>query len=356
MPNEPEVPPEPSTAIVRADVAQALVDADAIVTRRPPALVLAEARAAAVALTQVIAAKKHKVMFNDEQYIENEDWQTIARFYGLTVKIESDQFCTYGDASGFEATAVILDINGVERSRATAMCLNDEENWSVRKKYGYVFILKDGTTSAEEPPDLWKTCVLEPTGKIRDDGSPVMRPKKIKECIGEEKVPLFMLRSMAQTRAASKAFAMILRFVPVLAGMKATPAEELPGAVIVQTDDQGHEVTIPKPAEKPQAHRATGTGPQPPAPANPAPTPAQRAASTKPRTTDPTKKISEPQRKRLFAIAKEYGVSQDDLKTYCADVLHVESSTDILVKDYDAFIDWIKGGSDPSGINQAMGE
>src|SRR5262249_19610449 len=46
---------------------------------------------------------------------------------------------------------------------------------------------------------------------------------------GVEKVPTFQLRSMAQTRAASKAFRLALSSVVVLADYAPTPAEEMPG-------------------------------------------------------------------------------------------------------------------------------
>src|SRR5678816_2244550 len=53
-------------------------------------------------------------------------------------------------------------------------------------------------------------------------------PKKERVLVGEEGVPSFQLRSMAQTRAASKALRNALAWVVVLAGYRPTPAEELP--------------------------------------------------------------------------------------------------------------------------------
>ena len=143
---------------------------------RPPAVVLQEAKKAADALRDVIANKKRPVIFNGEQYLEFEDWQTIGRFYGVTVKIAATRPVNFGDVIGFEAEAIVLHTgSGREVSRAEAMCLNDERNWKDK--------------------------------------------------------PLFQLRSMAQTRAGSKALRNVLAWVVVLAGYKPTPAEEMDGVI-----------------------------------------------------------------------------------------------------------------------------
>src|SRR5262245_61168552 len=164
MPLETETEPVEALA-VRPPVV------DALILQRDPTDALAEATRAANALMRVMAGKKHKVVFGDEQYIENEDWITIGHFYGVTAQLESDRYVQFGETDGWEATAILISRDGRTLGRSTAMCLNDEKTWR---------------------------------GK-----------------------PLFQLRSMAQTRASSKVHASVLRFVPVLAGFKATPAEEL---------------------------------------------------------------------------------------------------------------------------------
>jgi hypothetical protein len=139
---------------------------------RPPQTVLEEAGKAAEALKDVISKKKKPVIFGGEQYLEFEDWQTIARFYGVTARVKSTAHVQYGDVHGFEASAeTILVGSGQVISGADAMCLNDEKNWK---------------------------------GK-----------------------PMFQLRSMAQTRACAKALRNVLAWVVVLAGYKPTPAEEM---------------------------------------------------------------------------------------------------------------------------------
>src|SRR3990167_8707810 len=63
-----------------------------ITIARDPVVVLEEAKRAAKALKDVISKKEKKVMMNGEQYLEFEDWQTVARFYGATVKVVSTEF------------------------------------------------------------------------------------------------------------------------------------------------------------------------------------------------------------------------------------------------------------------------
>ena len=141
---------------------------------RDPQEVLDEAMRAAKLLTSVINQKAHPVRFRGETYLEFEDWQTVGRFYGATVRIISTTFVTFGDVVGFEARAECVDQRtGNILSCAESMCLSDEDNWKNK--------------------------------------------------------PLFQLRSMAQTRSGSKAFRNVFSWVVVLAGYKPTPAEEMEG-------------------------------------------------------------------------------------------------------------------------------
>lgn len=145
-----------------------------MIVSRPPDVVLQEATEAAKALKHVIDNKAKKVIFNGNVYLEFEDWQTVAKFYGATVKVSDTKFVEYGEVKGFEARAVVINVStGMEISGAEAMCLNDEPNW--------------------------------------------------------KKKPLFQLKSMAQTRASAKALRNVFAWVVVLAGYKPTPAEEMDG-------------------------------------------------------------------------------------------------------------------------------
>ncbi len=127
---------------------------EAVALVRSPQLALSEARQAADALMAVIAAKKNKLEFNGEQYLENEDWQTISTFHGCTVDIEWTRPVVLGDAMGWEARAVLIDRNGRVLSHAEAMCLNDEERWSARPKYAWAYCKKSGGTEIICPTRL----------------------------------------------------------------------------------------------------------------------------------------------------------------------------------------------------------
>lgn len=159
-----------------------VVEEKALVTQEPPkqSLVLEGdpdmqmdfAIKAANALMRAVSQKKKPVMIRGEQYLEYGDWQVLGRFYGATASVAWSKKLTNeeGKFIGYEARAEVLH-NGVIISAAEAMCMKEERNW-----------------------------------KDRDE---------------------FMLRSMAQTRAASKALRNAYGWVAELAGMKSTPAEEM---------------------------------------------------------------------------------------------------------------------------------
>lgn len=169
-----EVPPV--TALVP-------IQADAMAIQREPDVVLAEATKAAHALAQVIESKPNKCVIRGKTYLQFEDWQTLGRFYGVTVKASSTKYVEFGEGydqvRGFEATAeaLLVSTNQVISS-AEAMCLDDEDKW--------------------------------------------------------HDSPFFQLRSMAQTRACAKALRNVLAWVVVLAGYNPTPSEEMDG-VFVET-------------------------------------------------------------------------------------------------------------------------
>jgi len=198
---------------------------DGLVMSRPPEVVLEEAGKAAKALQRVIESDPDKLVMNGKTYLKYEHWQTVGRFWGYSCKEDGDpEPVMLGDAAGFKASAVILDRDGVIRSRATAYCMNDEDKWSTRPKYAYVYVLKGGGTSVEDPGRdqlIWEEKTIK--------GKKKRVPKKERRLIGNEKVPMFQLASMAQTRAGSKAFRNLLSWVAVMAGFQSTPAEEMDG-------------------------------------------------------------------------------------------------------------------------------
>jgi hypothetical protein len=179
--------PESKESVVMdpiADDTALVASAAQLVIARPPQVVLDEAHRAARALKDVLDAKPSKVIFNGEQYLEFEDWQTLGRFYGVTAKVVSTAFVEYADVNGFSARAVALRADGAEISAAEAECLHDEPNW--------------------------------------------------------QKKPLFQLKSMAQTRACAKVLRNVLAWVVVLAGYRPTPAEELPTERVSSAATKAH--------------------------------------------------------------------------------------------------------------------
>jgi len=154
--------------------------------QRAPEEVLREASLAAKALRDLVEAKPKKVVLNGKTFLQFEDWLTVARFYGITVASRVTNYVERGRVVGYECHAeAILVSTGQVIGAGQAECLDDEKNWNMRPVY------RDG------------------------------------RCVGEEKVPLFQLRSMAQTRAQAKALRSILAWVVVLAGYAPTPAEEM---------------------------------------------------------------------------------------------------------------------------------
>jgi hypothetical protein len=137
-----------------------------------PQAVVASGQKMASLLQGVIAGKKKPVMINGEQYLEFEDWQLLARFNQLSVKVDWTKPVLEKDVIlGYEARAVVLARDGREVSSAESMCLRNEKQW----------VNKD----------------------------------------------LFQVRSMAQTRACAKALRNVLSWVVVMAGYKSSVSEEM---------------------------------------------------------------------------------------------------------------------------------
>lgn len=243
----------------------AMVNPDLALTRRPEE-VIAEARRAARALMEVVNQKADPVIFNGERYLDFQDYQTLGRMFGVTAKIVSTEAVEYAGARGFLARAVALRHDGAEISAAEAICLNDEETWSVRAKYDWHYVTKSGKLSAEDPGKdeiIWEDNPDKPGKK---------RPKKQRIKVGDVPVPAFQLRSMAQTRAAAKALRMVLGYVPVMAGIRATPAEEMTGDE--QPDGAPKKPPVKMPTRKGEAPPQANAAPAAPgAPAGDAPKP-----------------------------------------------------------------------------------
>lgn len=133
------------------------------------------------------------------------------------------------------------------------------------------------------------------------------RPKYEKNASGQrvqvsaEKVPTFQLNSMAQTRAIGKALRGNLAFVVALAGYDPTPAEEM----------TGNEARKEKAAEP-----SNGNG--------------------------STNRISDPQRKRLFAIAHEASCPTNNLVLLFQRKYGFNQAFEITKDKYDAIVEDVR--------------
>lgn len=133
---------------------------------------VAEAQGKAAILKSIVDNQHLYVMIGESKHLELEAWLTIARGYGYSARIAWTHPLEDG---GYEARAEAIDGSGNVVAAAEAECGTEgDENWISK--------------------------------------------------------PNFQQRSMAQTRAIAKALRSSLSWVVVLAGYKATPAEEMTGA------------------------------------------------------------------------------------------------------------------------------
>jgi hypothetical protein len=137
-----------------------------------PALVLERATTTANALKPVLVGQDLTSNIRGKEHVKVEGWQTLGAMLGVT------PICTWTrrveePAKGWEARVEARTLDGRVIGAAEAMCDRSESKW-----------------------------------KTSDD---------------------YAIRSMAQTRATSKALASVLRFIVTLAGYSGTPAEEMDG-------------------------------------------------------------------------------------------------------------------------------
>lgn len=140
-----------------------------------PKVALERAKETADALASVIKGTSMVVNVKGKDYLTVEAWQTLGSQVGVTPVIVSTTKLSEPD--GWEARCEARTFDGRVLGAADSMCLATEPDWG-------------GDSSKRDRQD-------------------------------------FELRSMAQTRAMSRALASVLRFIPTLAGMGGTPAEEM---------------------------------------------------------------------------------------------------------------------------------
>lgn len=140
-----------------------------------PKAMLDKAQEASVVLKDLVTQNRWSATINGKSYPQVEAWQAAGKFFGYTSRTAESTYVEYGEVKGFTAKAEIVDGGGRVVGAAEAACMNDEPTWKSR--------------------------------------------------------PLHALKSMAQTRATSKAFRQLLSWIMVMAGYMPTPAEEMDGAI-----------------------------------------------------------------------------------------------------------------------------
>lgn len=143
-----------------------------------PAEVIARVQEQAKSLMDIVEQQKLYATIQGKKYLTVEAWQLLAAFNGLSIVIEETNRITDEDGGeGWESRCVIYNTQGRQVGAGEAQCMNNESKATWRKADDYA------------------------------------------------------RRSMAQTRAVSKACRTILSFVVVLAGYEPTPYEEMAGVV-----------------------------------------------------------------------------------------------------------------------------
>lgn len=177
-----------TTAQRRREVRQAEVDA---------AHQMALHRAKALAVRKTITARNYSVMIGGREHVKIEGWTIFGQAFQRTKRTVPEHLEDLGaDAEGRHGYRVYCEVLDDQRrvcGGAFGQCGTDEPHWVRRPRYEY------------------------PNGE--------------KTCVGYEDISDQQRRSMAETRAGSKALAAELMWAAELAGYASTPPEELsPGA------------------------------------------------------------------------------------------------------------------------------
>lgn len=156
---------------------------------RHPDTVLAEASLVAKSVDRLVKSRQDLVqVIGGRKHPRFELLQIVGSMFRVTARVSETRHIA--EPEGWEAVAEAVHVpSGQVLARGEGMCTTDEPSWHIRPKYE------------------WRN------GK--------------REKVGEEPVTSHQRRSMAQTRACSKALRLALGWVLGLAGYEATAAEEL---------------------------------------------------------------------------------------------------------------------------------
>jgi hypothetical protein len=169
-----------------------------------PAEVITQATAVADALKPILASQGMTTRIGPKDHVQVEGWQTL----GALLKV----------------TPVCVSTRRIEPKVAFTVK-------GKKKKWGNVDgrrqIVEEFDYSYEVEGYSWEATVEARTLDGRTIGSADAMCSREEDKWKDDDD--FALRSMAQTRASSKALASVLRFVVTLAGYSGTPAEEMSG-------------------------------------------------------------------------------------------------------------------------------
>lgn len=158
-----------------------------------PSMIIEEATDIANQLSDIIKTKKLYKPIGAKSHVFVEGWTTLGALLGVFPYPESSVRLDREDEIAYEASVVVRTLDGVEVSKGEAICSSKEANWRNSDEYA--------------------------------------------------------IKSMATTRATSKAMRIPLGWVMVLAGYSATPAEEMMGKGFTQPRTS-QRVQQPAPANK----------------------------------------------------------------------------------------------------------
>lgn len=239
------------------ELATVTQDGEIVPTRAPmtlfgtddPSAVVERASRVATSLAGVIKERRLSSRISGKEHVNVEGWTLLGSMLGVFAEVEWSRELD----NGWEARAVARTLNGNVVGAAEAMCTNTEGRWRSADPYA--------------------------------------------------------VRSMAQTRAVSKALRMPLGFIMHLAGYSATPAEEL---VEDQPERGGAQASSPRPA------------------------PVQRDQYRK---------------DELVALMREHSMGIDDVERYAA-IVGITKGTDATHEQMDALIDAVRGHGTEAPIEQ----
>lgn len=169
-----------------------------------PAEIIEQATAVADALKPILQRQGMATRIGNKDHVQIEGWQTL----GALLKV----------------TPVCVSTRRIQ-PKATFTVKGKKRKWG--KVDGRRQVIEESDYSYEVDGYSWEATVEARTldGRVIGSADAMCSREEDKWKDSDE----YAVRSMAQTRASSKALASVLRFVVTLAGYSGTPAEEMPG-------------------------------------------------------------------------------------------------------------------------------